>query len=165
MAHCRQVTRTEIGEHGSPVCDFCEIRLIAWSPKKQRRRGDIRSELSLRVFAQAQAANANWSPAPHNDWAYATKSSRLDRAPTVRCPRRSIRTQLRFSARRISGCNLVFYADKGERELMRGGGFVDGTISMTMCSGPAYTLTVLLARGGTGAAPLSLAISFPYLRW
>jgi hypothetical protein len=34
-------------------------------------------------------------------------------------------------ARRISGCNLVFYADKGDRELMRRGGFVDGAISMT----------------------------------
>lgn len=34
-------------------------------------------------------------------------------------------------SRRISGCNLVFYADKGDRELMRRGGFVDGAISMT----------------------------------
>ena len=34
-------------------------------------------------------------------------------------------------ARRISGCNLVFYADKGDRELMRRGGFVDGAITMT----------------------------------
>ena len=34
-------------------------------------------------------------------------------------------------SRRISGCNLVFYAEKGDRELMRRGGFVDGAISMT----------------------------------
>jgi len=34
-------------------------------------------------------------------------------------------------SRRISGCNLMFYADKGDRELMRRGGFVDGAITMT----------------------------------
>src|SRR3954454_1947501 len=33
-------------------------------------------------------------------------------------------------ARRISGCRLTFYADKGSREIMRHGGFVDGAISM-----------------------------------
>jgi hypothetical protein len=33
-------------------------------------------------------------------------------------------------ARRISGCRLTFYADKGRQELMRHGGFVDGAISM-----------------------------------
>jgi hypothetical protein len=34
-------------------------------------------------------------------------------------------------SRRISGCTLMFYADKGDRELMRRGGFVDGAITMT----------------------------------
>ena len=43
-------------------------------------------------------------------------------------------------ARRISGCNLVFYADKGDRELMRRGGFVDGAISMTDVFGDQPTL-------------------------
>jgi hypothetical protein len=34
-------------------------------------------------------------------------------------------------ARRISGCILTFFADKGNAELMRRGGFVDGAITMT----------------------------------
>jgi Plasmid encoded RepA protein len=34
-------------------------------------------------------------------------------------------------ARRISGCNLTFYADRGSTEIMRRGGFVDGAITMT----------------------------------
>lgn len=34
-------------------------------------------------------------------------------------------------SRRISGCTLMFYADVGNKELMRRGGFVDGAISMT----------------------------------
>jgi Plasmid encoded RepA protein len=34
-------------------------------------------------------------------------------------------------ARRISLCSLTFYADHGNRELMRRGAFIDGTISMT----------------------------------
>jgi hypothetical protein len=33
-------------------------------------------------------------------------------------------------ARRISGCTLTFYAERGSRELMRRGGFVDGSITM-----------------------------------
>lgn len=33
-------------------------------------------------------------------------------------------------ARRISGCRLTFYADKGSKEVMRHGGFVDGAISL-----------------------------------
>jgi hypothetical protein len=32
---------------------------------------------------------------------------------------------------RISGCTLTFFADKGNREVMRRGGFVDGSITMT----------------------------------
>src|SRR3954452_19937289 len=31
---------------------------------------------------------------------------------------------------RISGCTLTFYAERGSRELMRRGGFVDGSITM-----------------------------------
>jgi hypothetical protein len=34
-------------------------------------------------------------------------------------------------ARRISGCTLTFFAAKGHQEVMRRGGFVDGSISMT----------------------------------
>jgi len=34
-------------------------------------------------------------------------------------------------ARRISGCTLTFFADKGDREIMRRGGFVDGSITMS----------------------------------
>jgi Plasmid encoded RepA protein len=34
-------------------------------------------------------------------------------------------------ARRISGCTLTFFADRGKSELMRRGGFVDGAITMT----------------------------------
>ncbi|MBV8522633.1 MAG: pirin [Acetobacteraceae bacterium] len=34
-------------------------------------------------------------------------------------------------ARRISGCTLHFFAEHGNRELMRRGGFVDGAITMT----------------------------------
>lgn len=34
-------------------------------------------------------------------------------------------------ARRISGCTLTFFADRGNTELMRRGGFVDGAITMT----------------------------------
>ena len=34
-------------------------------------------------------------------------------------------------ARRISGCTLTFFADRGSTELMRRGGFVDGAITMT----------------------------------
>jgi hypothetical protein len=33
-------------------------------------------------------------------------------------------------ARRISGCTLTFFADRGNREVMRRGGFVDGSITM-----------------------------------
>jgi len=33
-------------------------------------------------------------------------------------------------ARRISGCTLTFYADRGNHELMRRGSFVDGSITM-----------------------------------
>lgn len=34
-------------------------------------------------------------------------------------------------ARRISGCTLTFYADQGNKEVMRRGGFVDGAITLT----------------------------------
>ncbi len=34
-------------------------------------------------------------------------------------------------ARRISGCSLTFFADRGSKEIMRRGGFVDGSITMT----------------------------------
>lgn len=34
-------------------------------------------------------------------------------------------------ARRISGCTLTFYADRDNKEVMRRGGFVDGSITMT----------------------------------
>jgi hypothetical protein len=34
-------------------------------------------------------------------------------------------------ARRISACRLTFFADRGGREVMRHGGFVDGAITMT----------------------------------
>src|SRR6185437_2987067 len=34
-------------------------------------------------------------------------------------------------ARRISGCTLTVYADRGSTEVMRRGGFVDGSITMT----------------------------------
>ncbi len=34
-------------------------------------------------------------------------------------------------ARRISGCTLTFYTDRDNREVMRRGGFVDGTITLT----------------------------------
>ena len=34
-------------------------------------------------------------------------------------------------ARRISGCSLTFFADRGSREIMRRGGFVDGSITMS----------------------------------
>ena len=34
-------------------------------------------------------------------------------------------------ARRISGCNLTFYADRDNKEVMRRGGFVDGSITLT----------------------------------
>ena len=34
-------------------------------------------------------------------------------------------------ARRISGCTLNFFTDRGNQEFMRRGGFVDGTITMT----------------------------------
>jgi Plasmid encoded RepA protein len=34
-------------------------------------------------------------------------------------------------ARRISGCTLTFFTDRGSAELMRRGGFVDGAITMT----------------------------------
>jgi Plasmid encoded RepA protein len=43
-------------------------------------------------------------------------------------------------ARRISACTLTFYADKGNAELMRRGGFVDGSISMTNMLGDQPTL-------------------------
>ncbi len=33
-------------------------------------------------------------------------------------------------ARRISGCTLTFYTDRGDKEVMRRGGFVDGSITM-----------------------------------
>jgi hypothetical protein len=33
-------------------------------------------------------------------------------------------------ARRISGCTLTFYADRDKKEVMRRGGFVDGSITM-----------------------------------
>ncbi|GAC1433091.1 MAG: replication protein RepA [Burkholderiaceae bacterium] len=33
-------------------------------------------------------------------------------------------------ARRISGCSLTFFADRGAKEIMRRGGFVDGSITM-----------------------------------
>ena len=35
-------------------------------------------------------------------------------------------------ARRISGCTLHFFADHGNRELMRRAGFVDGAITMNL---------------------------------
>jgi len=50
-------------------------------------------------------------------------------------------------ARRISGCTLTFYAERGSRELMRRGGFVDGSITMYDVLGDQPTLwqeTVLL---------------------
>ena len=34
-------------------------------------------------------------------------------------------------ARRISGCTLTFYADRDNKEVMRRGGFVDGSITLT----------------------------------
>ncbi len=34
-------------------------------------------------------------------------------------------------ARRISGCSLTFFADRGSKEIMRRGGFVDGSITMS----------------------------------
>ena len=34
-------------------------------------------------------------------------------------------------ARRISGCTLTFYADRNNKEVMRRGGFVDGSITLT----------------------------------
>jgi replication initiator protein len=34
-------------------------------------------------------------------------------------------------ARRISSCTLHFFADNGNREVMRRGGFIDGAITMT----------------------------------
>jgi hypothetical protein len=34
-------------------------------------------------------------------------------------------------ARRISGCTLTFFADRDNKEIMRRGGFVDGSITMT----------------------------------
>jgi len=34
-------------------------------------------------------------------------------------------------ARRISSCSLTFYTDRGNKEIMRRGGFVDGSITMT----------------------------------
>ena len=34
-------------------------------------------------------------------------------------------------ARRISGCNLTFYTDRDNKEIMRRGGFVDGAITLT----------------------------------
>lgn len=34
-------------------------------------------------------------------------------------------------ARRISGCSLTFYTDRGDKEVMRRGGFVDGSITMS----------------------------------
>jgi hypothetical protein len=43
-------------------------------------------------------------------------------------------------ARRISGCNLTFYAERGDREIMRRGGFVDGSITMTDVFGEQPTL-------------------------
>ncbi len=41
-------------------------------------------------------------------------------------------------ARRISGCTLTFYADRDNKEVMRRGGFVDGSITMAdiMCEQP-----------------------------
>lgn len=38
-------------------------------------------------------------------------------------------------ARRISGCNLTFYADRDHKEVMRRGGFVDGSITLTDVAG------------------------------
>ena len=38
-------------------------------------------------------------------------------------------------AKRISGCRLQFYTDRNDKELMRHGGFVDGSISMAGVSG------------------------------
>jgi hypothetical protein len=43
-------------------------------------------------------------------------------------------------ARRISGCTLMFYAAERDRELMRRGGFVDGSITMTDVFGDQPTL-------------------------
>jgi hypothetical protein len=43
-------------------------------------------------------------------------------------------------ARRISGCTLTFYAERGNRELMRRGGFVDGSITMSDVLGDQPTL-------------------------
>jgi hypothetical protein len=43
-------------------------------------------------------------------------------------------------ARRISGCTLTFYAAERDRELMRRGGFVDGSITMTDVFGDQPTL-------------------------
>jgi hypothetical protein len=37
-------------------------------------------------------------------------------------------------ARRISSCRLTFFADRGGREVMRHGGFVDGSISLAISS-------------------------------
>jgi Plasmid encoded RepA protein len=43
-------------------------------------------------------------------------------------------------ARRISGCTLTFYAERGNHELMRRGGFVDGSITMADVLGDQPTL-------------------------
>lgn len=43
-------------------------------------------------------------------------------------------------ARRISGCTLTFYAERGSHELMRRGGFVDGSITMADVLGDQPTL-------------------------
>lgn len=43
-------------------------------------------------------------------------------------------------AKRISNCRLQFYADRAGKELMRHGGFVDGTISMTGLTSDQPTL-------------------------
>ncbi|HUN39487.1 MAG TPA: replication protein RepA [Acetobacteraceae bacterium] len=43
-------------------------------------------------------------------------------------------------ARRISGCVLTFFADRGRAEVMRRGGFVDGAITMTDGTGDQLAL-------------------------
>lgn len=50
-------------------------------------------------------------------------------------------------ARRISGCTMTFYADAGDKELMRRSGFVDGSLSMADVrdsQGSLWQETVLL---------------------
>jgi hypothetical protein len=49
-------------------------------------------------------------------------------------------------ARRISGCSLTFYTDRDNKEVMRRGGFVDGSITMAdMLSDQPSTMAHMLS--------------------